>query len=325
MPRCQPEPYRTVAGFFVRRLLTALVSVVLASAVVFAAVLAVPGDPAAIILGVTASPDALAALRTQLGLDVPAPERYLRWLAGLARGDLGDSLQYRRPVSALVADRLHLSVTLALGAALVATLVAVPLGVIAALRRGTLLDPLVVLASQVGAAVPSFWLGLLLILLFAVELRWLPAGGFPGWEAGPVATTRALLLPVLALGLGQAAVMTRMTRAALLDVLGQDYVRTARAKGLGPLSVIGKHALRNAMVTLVTILGLSLTNVFIGSIVIEQVFALPGLGRLALAAIGNRDFPLVQGVVLLYASTIVLLSFLVDVSYGWLDPRIRYA
>ncbi len=325
MPQCQPEPHRTVAGFFVRRLLTALVSVVLASAVVFAAVLAVPGDPAAIILGVTASPDALAALRTQLGLDVPAPERYLRWLAGLARGDLGDSLQYRRPVSALVADRLHLSVTLALGAALVATLVAVPLGVIAALRRGTLLDPLVVLASQVGAAVPSFWLGLLLILLFAVELRWLPAGGFPGWEAGPLATIRALLLPVLALGLGQAAVMTRMTRAALLDVLGQDYVRTARAKGLGPLSVIGKHALRNAMVTLVTILGLSLTNVFIGSIVIEQVFALPGLGRLALAAIGNRDFPLVQGVVLLYASTIVLLSFLVDVSYGWLDPRIRYA
>ncbi len=314
-----------MAGFFVRRLLTALVSIVLASAVVFAAVLAVPGDPAAIILGVTASPDALAALRTQLGLDVPAPERYVRWLAGLARGDLGDSLQYQRPVSALVADRLHLSVALALGAALVATLVAVPLGVFAALRRGTLLDPLMVLASQVGAAVPSFWLGLLLILLFAVELRWLPAGGFPGWEAGPAAVTRALVLPVLALGLGQAAVMTRMTRAALLDVLGQDYVRTARAKGLGALSVISKHALRNAMVTLVTILGLSLTTVFIGSIVIEQVFALPGLGRLALAAIGNRDFPLVQGVVLLYASTIVLLSFLVDVSYGWLDPRIRYA
>ena len=314
-----------MAGFFVRRLLTALVSIVLASAVVFAAVLAVPGDPAAIILGVTASPDALAALRTQLGLDVPAPERYVRWLAGLARGDLGDSLQYQRPVSALVADRLHLSVALALGAALVATLVAVPLGVFAALRRGTLLDPLMVLASQVGAAVPSFWLGLLLILLFAVELRWLPAGGFPGWEAGPAAVTRALVLPVLALGLGQAAVMTRMTRAALLDVLGQDYVRTARAKGLGALSVIGKHALRNAMVTLVTILGLSLTTVFIGSIGIEQVFALPGLGRLALAAIGNRDFPLVQGVVLLYASTIVLLSFLVDVSYGWLDPRIRYA
>ena len=314
-----------MAGFLTHRLLTALVSVVLASAVVFAAVLAVPGDPAAIILGVTASPDALAALRSQLGLDVPPAERYVRWLAGLVRGDMGASLQYQRPVAALIADRLALSVTLALGAALVATVLAVPLGVFAALRRGTALDPLLVLASQLGAAVPSFWLGLLLILTFSVELRWLPAGGFPGWDAGPAAVARALLLPILALGLGQAAVMTRMTRAALLDVLGQDYVRTARAKGLGRTSVIGKHALRNAMVTLVTILGLSLTNVFIGSIVIEQVFALPGLGRLVLSAIGNRDFPLVQGVVLLYASAIVLLSFLVDVSYGWLDPRIRYA
>ncbi len=314
-----------MAAFFVRRLLTALVSIVLASAVVFAAVLAIPGDPAAIILGVTASPDALSALRTQLGLDVPAPQRYLQWLAGLVRGDLGTSLQYERAVSALVADRVPLSVALAVGAALLATLLAVPVGVFAALRRGTLLDPLVVLASQVGAAVPSFWLGLLLILVFSVELRLLPAGGFPGWEAGALAAWRALLLPVLALGLGQAAVMVRMTRAALLDVLGQDYVRTARAKGLGATSVVWKHALRNAMVTLVTILGLSLTNVFIGSIIIEQVFALPGLGRLALSAIGNRDFPLVQGVVLLYASTIVLLSFLVDLSYGWLDPRIRYA
>ncbi len=314
-----------MAAFFVRRLLTALVSIVLASAVVFAAVLAIPGDPAAIILGVTASPDALSALRTQLGLDVPAPQRYLQWLAGLVRGDLGTSLQYERAVSALVADRVPLSVALAVGAALLATLLAVPVGVFTALRRGTLLDPLVVLASQVGAAVPSFWLGLLLILVFSVELRLLPAGGFPGWEAGALAAWRALLLPVLALGLGQAAVMVRMTRAALLDVLGQDYVRTARAKGLGATSVVWKHALRNAMVTLVTILGLSLTNVFIGSIIIEQVFALPGLGRLALSAIGNRDFPLVQGVVLLYASTIVLLSFLVDLSYGWLDPRIRYA
>jgi peptide/nickel transport system permease protein len=216
------------------------------------------------------------------------------------------------------------SVPLAVGAALVATVVALPLGVWAALRRGTLTDPLVILASQVGAAIPSFWLGLLFILFFAVELRWLPAGGFPGWERSVLDSVRALLLPVLALGLGQAAVMTRMTRAAMLDVLGQDYVRTARAKGLPFRSVIYKHALRNALVTLITILGLSLTNVFIGSIVIEQVFALPGLGRLALTAIGNRDFPLLQGAILVYAGTIVLLSFLVDVSYGLLDPRIRY-
>jgi peptide/nickel transport system permease protein len=176
----------------------------------------------------------------------------------------------------------------------------------------------------VGAAIPSFWLGLLLILFFAVELRWLPAGGFTPWARDPWAAMRSLLLPILALGLGQAAVMTRMTRAALVDVFQKDYVRTARAKGLAESRVVYVHALRNALVTLVTILGLSLANVFIGSIIIEQVFALPGMGRLALTAIGNRDFPLLQGEILVYASTIVMLSFLVDVSYAFLDPRIRY-
>jgi len=311
--------------YLVRRFLTALVSIVLASVVVFGAVLAVPGDPAAIILGMNAAPEALAAVRTQLGLDVPAPLRYLRWLGGALTGDLGASLQYQRPVARLIGDRLAVSVPLALGAALVATLLALPLGIATALKRGTVWDPLIVLASQVGAAIPSFWLGLLLILLFAVELRWLPSGGFPGWEVSVVGSLRALLLPTLALALGQAAVMTRLTRAAMLDVLSQDFVRTARAKGLAAARVVGKHALRNALVTLVTVLGLSLTNVFIGSIVVEQVFSLPGLGRLALTAIGNRDYPLVQGVVLLYAGTIVLLSLLVDLSYGWLDPRIRYA
>ncbi len=310
--------------YLLRRSLTALVSIVLASAVVFGAVLAVPGDPAAIILGMNAAPEALAALRSQLGLDVPAPERYARWLAGALTGDLGASLQFQRPVARLIADRLGVSVPLALGAALLATLLALPIGIATALKRGTVWDPLIVLASQIGAAIPSFWLGLLLILLFAVELRWLPSGGFPGWDVSTGGSVRALVLPILALALGQAAVMTRLTRAAMLDVLSQDFVRTARAKGLPPRKVIGKHALRNALVTLVTVLGLSLTNVFIGSIVVEQVFSLPGLGRLALTAIGNRDYPLVQGVVLLYAATIVLLSFLVDVSYGWLDPRIRY-
>ena len=311
--------------YLARRALTALVSVWLASVVVFGAVLAVPGDPAALILGMNAAPEALAAMRTQLGLDVPPPERYVRWLGGVLIGDLGESLQYQRPVARLVWDRLGVSVPLAVGAALLATLLAVPVGIFTALRRGSLWDPLVVLASQLGAAIPSFWLALLLILAFAVQLGWLPSGGFPGWDVSVVGSLRALLLPLLALALGQAAVMVRLTRAAMLDVLAQDFVRTARAKGLSPLKVVGKHALRNALVTLVTVFGLALTNVFIGSIVIEQVFALPGLGRLALTAIGNRDYPLLQGVILLYASTIVLLSFLVDVSYGWLDPRIRYA
>ena len=310
--------------YVLRRFVSALVSIVLASALVFAAVLAIPGDPAEIILGLNASPQALEALREKLGLNVPALQRYLSWLAGVARGDFGESLNYQKPVGGLIADRLLVSVPLALGGALIATLLAIPLGILAARRRGTAIDPLVTTLAQVGAAIPSFWLGLMLILLFAVNLQWLPAGGYIPWERAPLETLRSLVLPIFALGLGQAAVMTRMTRAAVLDVLSQDFVRTAQAKGLAEAQVVRVHVLRNALITIVTILGLSLSNIFIGSIIIEQVFALPGLGRLALTAIGTRDYPLLQGEILVYAGTIVLLSFLVDISYGFLDPRIRY-
>lgn len=310
--------------YVLRRFVAALVSIVLASALVFAAVLAIPGDPAEIILGLNASPQALEALREKLGLNVPALQRYLSWLAGVARGDFGESLNYQKPVGGLIADRLRVSVPLALGGALIATLLAIPLGILAARRRGTAIDPLVTTLAQVGAAIPSFWLGLMLILLFAVNLRWLPAGGYIPWERAPLETLRSLVLPIFALGLGQAAVMTRMTRAAVLDVLSQDFVRTAQAKGLAEAQVVRVHVLRNALITIVTILGLSLSNIFIGSIIIEQVFALPGLGRLALTAIGTRDYPLLQGEILVYAGMIVLLSFLVDISYGFLDPRIRY-
>ena len=312
-------------AFAVRRFFTALVSVWLASLVVFSAIVAIPGDPAEIILGLNSSPEARAALRTKLGLDVPAPQRYVAWLGGVLRGDFGGSLNYQQPVAKLIGGRLKVSVPLSLGAAILATLLAIPLGILAAVRRGTFVDPLVVALSQLGAAIPGFWLGLLFILYFAVELRLFPAGGFTPFATDPAKWFRSLVLPMLALGLGQAAVMVRMTRAAMLEVLDQDFVRTARAKGLGQRSVVLKHALRNAMVTIITILGLSLTNVFIGSIVIEQVFALPGMGRLAITAIGTRDFPLLQGEILVYAATIVFLGFLVDLSYGLLDPRIRYS
>ncbi|MDZ7704265.1 MAG: ABC transporter permease [Trueperaceae bacterium] len=310
--------------YLIRRFLSALVTIFLASALVFVAILAVPGDPAEIILGINASPQALAALREQLGLNEPAWRRYLSWLGGVVRGDFGESLNYQRPVATLIVDRLEVSVPLALGAMFVACVIALPVGIVAALSRGRWLDPLLTSLAQLGAAVPSFWLGLMLILLFSVELGWLPAAGYVPWERDPVATLRSLALPVLALGLGQAAVMTRMTRAAMIEVLSQDYVRTASAKGLPRRRVVGGHALRNALVTLVTIFGLSLSQLLIGSIIIEQVFSLPGLGRLVLTAIGTRDFPLLQGEILVYASAIVLLSFLVDVSYGLLDPRIRY-
>lgn len=312
-------------AFLIRRFLTAIVSVILASMVVFSALLAVPGDPAAVILGLNSTAEARAALRTQLGLDVPPAQRYVQWLGGIVRGDFGESLNYQRPVAGLIKDRLRVSVPLAVGAAVIACLLALPLGIFAALRRGTIWDPLLTSLSQLGAAIPSFWLGLIFILYFAVERGWLPASGFVPFGEDPVRWARSLLLPVLALGLGQAAVMTRMTRAAMLEVLSQDFVRTARAKGVSQRGVVLKHALRNAMVTIITILGLSLSNVFIGSIVIEQVFALPGLGRLALTAIGTRDFPLLQGEILIYAATIVFLGFLVDASYGLLDPRIRYS
>ena len=312
-------------GFVVRRFLTALLTVLLASMGVFSALLAVPGDPAAIILGINATPEAREVLSRKLGLDVPPVQRYVQWLGGVAQGDFGESINYQRPVGPLIADRLRVSVPLSIGAALLACLIAIPLGIFAAVRKGTVWDPLVTSLSQLGAAVPSFWLGLLFILFFAVERRLLPAGGFTPFGEDPVAWARSLALPVLALALGQAAVMTRMTRAAMLEVLNQDFVRTARAKGVAPRGVVLKHALRNAMVTIITILGISLTNVFIGSIVIEQVFALPGLGRLALTAIGTRDFPLLQGEILVYAATIVGLGFLVDISYGLLDPRIRYS
>ena len=312
-------------AFLLRRFATAVISVILASMVVFGALLAVPGDPAAVILGLNSTEEARAALRTQLGLDVPPAQRYVQWLGGVVQGDFGESLNYQLPVSGLIGDRLRVSVPLALGAALIACLLALPLGIFAALRRGTIWDPLLTSLSQFGAAIPSFWLGLIFILYFAVELRWLPASGFVPFGEDPLRWARSLLLPVLALGLGQAAVMTRMTRAAMLEVLSLDFVRTAKAKGVSQRGVVMKHALRNAMVTIITILGLSLSNVFIGSIIIEQVFALPGLGRLALTAIGTRDFPLLQGEILIYAATIVFLGFLVDVSYGLLDPRIRYS
>ena len=311
-------------AYVVRRTFTALVSLVLASVLVFAALLAIPGDPAEVLLGMDANPVTREAVRRQLGLDVPPLQRFGNWIGGAATGDLGESLAYRRPVGDLIGERLSVSVPLSVAAAILAVIIALPLGIAAALTRKTLFDPLITAVAQVGAAVPSFWLGLLLIIWLAVQQGIFPAGGFVPWERDVWGAIRSLTLPVIALALGQAAVMTRMTRAVMIENMAADYVRTARAKGLATSRVVLRHALRNALVTLVTVFGLALSNVFIGSIVIEQVFSLPDLDRMALSAIGNRDFPLVQGVVLVYAAAIIMLSFIVDISYGFLDPRIRY-
>jgi peptide/nickel transport system permease protein len=299
-------------------------TVLVVSVLVFTVIRVLPGDPALLIMGTEASPEAAAALRRAMGLDRPIAVQYVEWLGRAVRGDLGRSIQYDVPVGSLILSRLRVTLPLTVLAALFMTLTAVPLGVYAATRHGRVGDYAALVLSQLGIAVPSFWAGLLLILLFAVRLGWVQAGGFDGWQAGLWAGLRALLLPALALGAIQAAILTRTTRSAVLDALRADHVRTARAKGLGEGAVTWKHVLRNALLTIVTIVGLQLGQLMAGSIVLENVFYLPGLGRLALVAIGARDLPVVQGVVLFVAVTIVALNFAVDLVYQVLDPRIRY-
>ncbi len=310
--------------YLVRRFATALITIFLSALLVFCALLAIPGDPAQAILGMSASPTALAALREQLDLNTPAPQRFLKWLVNVLRGEFGNSLQFKKPVLELMLERLPVSLVMSIAGSLLACLIAIPLGIFIALNRNNLLDPMVSAASQLGAAIPSFWLGLMFILLFSVELGWLPAAGFTPWSRDPSAYLRSLIMPVLTLGLGQAAVVTRMTRATMIETLMQDYTRTARSKGLKQNTVIWKHALRNALIPIVTIFGISITSILIGSIIIEQVFSVPGLGSLTLNAVKTRDFPLLQGQILVYASFIILVNFLIDISYGFLDPRVRY-
>ncbi|HEY7141040.1 MAG TPA: ABC transporter permease [Methylomirabilota bacterium] len=307
-----------------RRAVAFLVTLFVVSLLVFTVVRVLPGDPALLIMGTEASPEAAAALRRAMGLDRPVLVQYVEWLGHALRGDLGRSIQYDVGVGRLIVSRMAVTLPLTLLAACFMTLTAVPLGVYAATRRGRPGDYLAMLVSQLGIAIPSFWAGLLLILLFAVRLGWVQAGGFDGWAAGLWPGLRALLLPAFALGAVQAAILTRTTRAAMLEVLRADHVRTARAKGLAERSVTWKHVLGNALLTIVTVVGLQLGQLLTGSIVLENVFYLPGLGRLALGAISARDLPVVQGVVLFVAVVVVTLNFLVDVLYAVLDPRIRY-
>jgi peptide/nickel transport system permease protein len=311
-------------ALLVRRTAAFLATLFLVSGLVFVVVRVLPGDPALLMLGTEASPEAAAALRQAMGLDRPIGVQYVEWLGRALRGDLGRSLQYDVPVAGLILSRLAVTGPLTLLAAAFMVGTAVPLGVYAATHHRRLGDYVAMVASQLGIAVPSFWAGLLLILLFAVHLGWVQAGGFDGWGAGVARGLRALVLPALALGVIQAAILTRTTRSAVLEVLRAEHVRTARAKGLAERVVIWKHVLRSALVTVVTIVGLQLGQLLAGSIVLENVFYLPGLGRLALGAIAARDLPVVQGVVLFVAATIVALNFLVDVLYAVLDPRIRY-
>lgn len=309
--------------FLAKRLLTLVITLWVASLVVFAVLELLPGDPAAVMLGVQARPDTLAALRAQLGLDQPAPVRYLHWVGGLLTGDLGVSHTYGRPVAELIAERVVVSLPLALLAMCLSTLIAIPLGVLAAARHNRLSDVTVMGFSQLGVAVPNFWFAILLILVFAVQLGWLPSGGFAGWDAGLLAGLRSLVLPAVALALPQAAILARVTRSAVLETLHEDYVRTARAKGLSRTRALWRHAVRNALIPVVTIMGLQFSFLLAGTIIIEQVFYLPGLGRLIFQAIGQRDLIVVKDLVILLAATVIVVNFIVDVLYAVLDPRLR--
>ena len=299
----------------------------MASALIFLILDILPGNVAEVMLGTSATPEAVQALTQQLGLDRPPLVRYGSWVAGLLHGNMGTSVSYNTPIITLIGERLAVTAPLAVLAMILTTLLALTLGIYAAARHNRIGDVGVMGLSQLGIALPNFWFAILLILLFAVKLQWFPAVGFPGWSEddgggfGP--GLRALILPAVALAAVQAAILARITRSAVLDVLREDFVRTARAKGLSQRAVLWRHVLRNAFVPVLTIMGLQFANLLTGTVVIEQVFSLPGLGRLVFQAIANRDLLVVRNVVMLLAAMVVVINFVVDVLYVVIDPRLR--
>lgn len=312
-----------MSAYILRRLIIGLVTLLVASIVVFAVLEVVPGDPARLMLGINATQDAVDALREQMGLNQPLMVRYINWVSGLMVGDFGRSYTYSVPVIELVAERVAVSLPLAFIALFLSTAIAIPVGLFAAARRGRASDTAVMGATQLGIAIPNFWFALLLVYVFAIALRLVPAGGFPGWDAGIGTALKALILPAIALALPQAAILSRVTRSALLEVLGEDYIRTARAKGMPRSHVLWRHALRNAMIPVLTIMGLQFAFLLAGTIIIENVFYLPGLGRLVFQAITQRDLIVVESIVMLLVATVVVVNLLVDLSYAAVDPRLR--
>lgn len=311
----------------VRRLLVFAASLLGASVIIFAIVNALPGDVAQVMLGTGASPAAVEELRQRFGLDRPGVVRYLSWLGGLFTGDLGTSYLTGESVASQVAPRLGVTLWLVGIAIVVALLVAVPQGMVAAMQRRRWQGTLASAASQVGLAIPAFYAGILLVVLFAVKLRWLPANGYQplhdddGWHL--VDWAARLVLPVASLALVQASVLTRYVRSAFVEVLGEDWFRTARSVGWTRWRALWRHGVRNAAISVVTVLGLQLSTMLVGAIVVEQVFSLPGLGTLLLTAVGNRDLQLVQGIVLLLVAAVLLITLIVDLSYLAIDPRLR--
>lgn len=308
--------------YAVGRLTSLIISLIVASIVIFAVIEVIPGDPAAFMLGVNARPDTIAALRAEMGLDQPLITRYLDWVTGLLRGDFGQSWTYKTAVSELIADRIWVSLPLAIYALILSTLIAFPAGIYAASRRGGAGDITIMGATQLGVAIPNFWFAMILVLIFAINLRWFSAGGFPGWD-NPFQALKSLTLPAIALALPQAAILARVMRSSLLDMLGEDFIRTARAKGLSRRQALWKHAVRNALIPVLTIIGLQFSFLLAGGIIIEQIFFLPGLGRLIFQSISARDLIVVESVVMLLVFTVIMVNFLVDLAYAAVDPRLR--
>lgn len=309
--------------YFLKRLLSLGLSLVAASIVIFLALEVVPGDPAAYMLGINAQEDTLNALREQLGLNGTILQRYLSWAGGLLVGDFGTSYTYRIPVAELIGERLWVSLPLALYALTLSTMIAFPAGIWAASRRGSYVDTGVMGVTQLGVAIPNFWFAMLMVLVFAINLRWFSAGGFPGWDEGVLEGLKALTLPAVALALPQASILTRVMRSSLLDTLGEDFIRSARAKGLTRGQAMWRHALRNALIPVLTIMGLQFSFLLAGAIIIENVFYLPGLGRLVFQAISSRDLIVVESVVMLLVFAVILVNFSVDLAYALVDPRLR--
>jgi peptide/nickel transport system permease protein len=307
----------------VRRTAILLASLVVSSVLVFAFMVLLPGDPARVALGVNASEQAVAQLRGEFGLDRPLATQYLSWVGGLVRFDLGTSYVSRAAIAPQILDRLQVTLWLVVCAMVVALVLALPLGTLMAMRHrrpsGIVLSAL----SQVGVAVPAFLMGILLITVFAVKLQWLPANGWTPPNEDPSMFLRQLVLPVLSLGIVQGAVLTRYVRSAVLDVQREDYIRTARAKGLGPTRALWRHGFRNAAIPVVTVLALQLATLLIGAVVVERVFVIPGLGSLLLDQVSNRDLVFVQDIVMLLVVAVLVVNFLVDLLYLVIDPRLK--
>jgi peptide/nickel transport system permease protein len=310
--------------YAIRRMLQMIPVLIIVSLVVFSIIHFIPGDPAKIIAGSDATDEQLAALRTRYGLDQPIWVQYGIWLRNVATFNLGNSLINGFPVSTLILQRIPATVELALAAAVIGALIAFPLGIISAVRPGSVLDLMTTIFSALSFAVPGFWLAILFILLFSLQLRWLPPSGRPEFSQQPVEHLKALVMPAMTLGIAMAAKLTRYLRSSLLDELGQDYARTARGKGLGEKMVVLRHVLPNSLIPVITVFGLQIGDLLSGAIIIESIFSWPGVGRLTIQAVGWRDYPILQISVMFIVLSYLLVNLLTDLTYGLIDPRIRY-